>query len=701
MAREAFIKLGEALKNLQAIPAEEAVFDLSVEEVLIAARSVAINKELEEIHNEIAQEFKEKKTVAIDQVSYEKRQVRLARSWVLFNRLDKLKNELPESSDLTGFIERLSIEAKRISKESFLYLTKSNEVIVVPFSQLNTFSKPGGTINHVALHPDIYLPDGISLSEVQNASGSEQRWHDHKGTETTISLSNGVIVEACSSSGKIKETVNFGSMIRVPSEVFHRISNSNNDIPSADFTVKDPVLQLQKGFTLNNITSTQKVEVVLPMVDSSDWGSVFTHFYPGMHKKLELNEKGHVAFDENNSPRGVDKTYIRARVITLNPGKSSDPVGFDPIYPGFQVIHILPWPQAIPKGWNMEKAKEELKGVVRILCADGTIVERKFRGGDHLVLNGLKAKKFEIQNTSDRHILVFAVIDMMPAIEQLFERTYAQWIDGFVDDSQGKNLGNLKKSIEEVANKMVLNSEGELIRGRHGISLVSFFEKGKQQFAEEDSNMDTVLGDIRTELRGMAIASERKNLHMTISAPKHPGKERTSMEIAPRERYEITSQITKKIKEIKKQGIGPIKIKFKGISVTHSGMICMNGYPEIDGDQNLDKINILRRALGVTLSGKNIIIPSFYVSIATFFNNERINIEKINRLVEKYKDVTFGTLMFDELTLFQHEDDLLINGEVLMRTTLSNVSAIAVTENKGGAFDKRTMRKQECLDQSI
>ena len=49
----------------------------------------------------------------------------------------------------------------------------------------------------------------------------------------------------------------------------------------------------------------------------------------------------------------------------------------------------------------------------------------------------------------------------------------------------------------------------------------------------------------------------------------------------------------------------------------------------------------------------------------TVFNIDEDNVSKTQRLVKKYRDTEFGTLLVKTLDLFQHDDDLLIKGQVL------------------------------------
>ena len=201
------------------------------------------------VHDEIIAEYRQRRHRCIDAASYGRRSVRLRRAWELTQRLEDMKSKAQAGSPLRRWLAKMTVWGRKLHKESFLYLVK-DAVQVVPFEQLNRFrSIEDGTVvwrHQIALHPMLFLADGISISEVQNSAGATQRKHNHAQEERVISLAKNMVIQQLNGDGSVVQhevKAGFADMIQVSSRLFHRLVNPDSR-PSADFTLKTPLLQL-------------------------------------------------------------------------------------------------------------------------------------------------------------------------------------------------------------------------------------------------------------------------------------------------------------------------------------------------------------------------------------------------------------------------------------------------------------------------
>ncbi|MBU4342512.1 MAG: hypothetical protein KKG21_00705 [Candidatus Omnitrophica bacterium] len=424
--------------------------------------------ELYSMHKEALSVFNNRQNVPIDEKSREARLARLYEAFFILERLKKIYDTLSEEdSTIRKVLDHAIVQAKRFSKESFLYLADgSTPLSIIPFKQLTRFKdlRIDARHHHIALHPMMYLTDGISLSEVENPPLHAQNNHNHNDGEMTIALSGNIRVVEVNPHGEIEYTVPVGSIIKIPPKKLHRLTNPN-EFSTTDFTLKDPFIALQKGFTDAGASPFEHIEIISPVIEmlSDGRGKVLTHYYPAIAHELRINEEQQLVLDDNNLPVVQAETYVKVSVVYINPGQSSDVFGINPIYPGFQTVRIFPWSEKIEPGWDMDERIKELKGEITLIDAAGKELRTdKVSGGDIVILNKGErdaASGFRIKNTGNAQTLVFAVIQEMQqeerlseefleriTLSELFKNIYDLWKDGQLE-LKGKTLETVKSII--------------------------------------------------------------------------------------------------------------------------------------------------------------------------------------------------------------------------------------------------------------
>ena len=710
---QAVLKLAPDIKQkLGSIDtALESIEDLNLdeEEIILATEMLFLNEELDRIDKEVHGVFMERKNVAIDENSLELRKSRLVAAWQVALKIRDLREEVSTNSILKHWINKIAAKSLRVHHESFLYLASNPGVTVVPFSQLNRFGKGLDQIlNHqIALHQGKYLPDGISLSEAQSPPNFTQPLHEHKKAERSIMLSSKTNIETTQKEGDVlTQEVPFGYMVRVPENLTHRLANPE-DNSSPDITLKDPLLSLYKGFKLIERDTVDSVRIIKPKIEdmSNRQGQILTHYYPAMYSDLEFSERGQLQYDEDGDPKVKGKTYVRVRLVTLNPNEESDDLQVDSIYPNFQVVRVFPWAKDITGAWDIEKDTEKIQGETSFLDAKNESQKKTFKGGDLLVINSAEnesgIENLRIRNTSNEHVLMFAIVDKMPAddrnqdsflnglsLSERFENIYNLSVNDFLDAQKEEGIRKLRTNIAKGANIRVIDNTGQPIKNRPGISLVAYLGKEISQFKQKEGDLDELLEGIGGTLSEVARVSDKEDLHMTIGAFLHPDKKESApaSEIVQNERDELKKSFVEKLADEKIRSLGTIKVKFKGVSVSPNGRINILGYPEVDYSAEQDKVNILRSLLGLKYDSSPE-VPTFHISLATLFKIDDINYDRLKEIVKKYQGTEFGTLSVDLLTLLYHENDLLSDGKVLVARNIDGENhdeAMMSSERVGG-----------------
>ncbi len=339
----------------------------------------------------------------------------------------------PEIDDVRQRLLRAQWVARRLAKESFLFsLEDSSSITVVPFEQLNRFGERSRN-HHIALYPGLYLTDGLAISEAQNPKDHRQNNHLHDSQEMTVALSGDIRVARIGSDGKDIDVlaVPAGSMIKVAPNTLHRIDNPNKDAVSADFTIKAPLVQMQKAFEYSIDASPDAVKVIAPMEEvlDNDRGKILTYFYPGQAHLLDIDSKTQqMNLDSENMPQASGDAYFKVRVVYLRAGEKSDLFVANPVYDNFQAVRVFPWPEKIEPDWVLERDRENLTGQIEVLDQDLRPLKiSNFKGGDLLVIRGLQQQKednrvvsrFRITNSSGKSTLIFAVVEKMSDDDRL------------------------------------------------------------------------------------------------------------------------------------------------------------------------------------------------------------------------------------------------------------------------------------------
>jgi ADP-ribose pyrophosphatase YjhB (NUDIX family) len=321
---------------------------------------------------------------------------------------------------------RLQWTAKRISKESFLFsVSKTAPLVVVPFVQLNRFGEVARS-HHIALHDGLYLPDGLAISEQQNPKAHRQPNHSHHGQEMTVAISGDInVVRIGADKQDTVMPVPAGSMIKVAPDTLHRIDNPNKEAESADFTIKAPLVQLQKDFEYHEDPFSDGIRVIEPVVEQKDENAtVLRHYYPGMAHLLDLDpETKQMFFDQKSTPLDRGDAYVKVKLVYLKPGKDIDIHEMSAVYEGLQIVRVFPWPEKIWPGWDLDTSREQLTGRVEVFDRDHqSLSAADFKAGDLFVLrgkNGAIDGSFNVRNTSTEHTLIFAIAEKMTDEERL------------------------------------------------------------------------------------------------------------------------------------------------------------------------------------------------------------------------------------------------------------------------------------------
>jgi hypothetical protein len=256
-----------------------------------------------------------------------------------------------------------------------------------------------------------------------------------------------------------------------------------------------------------------------------------------------------------------------------------------------------------------------------------------------------------------------------------FNPTLERIYDGFISANvELPDLVDLKNFIAKA--KRMMNPDGTVVRDRYGISLVSFLKAPQygvhDQFQENDGNVAKVFSDLASLGSGVACVSAHNNLHMTIGAYVHADK-RGGVPNTPITATERQTAIFKANNGLKAVVAGPIRVHFRGISLTPNGRVCMLGYPESEPGVELgdDPVNQLRQRLGL-----NVGASSFHVSLMTLVNPDQLDLRQLQALIEKYRRIRFGTLTVAETSLVEHDNDLLDCARLLISTPLSSAQNV-------------------------
>ncbi|MFH2146065.1 MAG: glycosyltransferase [Candidatus Omnitrophota bacterium] len=390
-----------------------------------------IVKEIESLLSELSQLQEETKLLydkhvvaEIDKESFEERGKRLYRAYTILMRLKKIEKKGISDLKLSALVEKAILNAKRASKESFLYLTEEDNLLsVVPFNQMNRFGESDldQRHHHIGLHPMAYITDGLSISEVQNPPNHNQNDHYHDAPEMTIALSGKIHAVEVNKDGERTIEVPPGNIIQVPANKMHRIANPN-EYPTADFTVKNPFISLRKGVDIKGADSENSIVVIPPRKIekmSDNRGRILTHFYLDMPDKVFIDEDNKLVLDDLNDPIIMNRSDVKVRLVYLNPGKESDNFDINPVYDNFLPVRVFPWTEELNQDWNMEEDSKKITGKVELFDEDGiSLSQSNFHGGDLVIIRGSTkddgiVSGFKIRNTSKDKILVFAIIERM------------------------------------------------------------------------------------------------------------------------------------------------------------------------------------------------------------------------------------------------------------------------------------------------
>ncbi|MDP8264322.1 MAG: PEP/pyruvate-binding domain-containing protein [Candidatus Aceula lacicola] len=409
-----------------------------------------------------------------------------------------------ENTFLAFYREVLGHRGIMQGREAFLFLAK-DQVTIAPFNQLKAPRVPPNTEGvlvdvsseegrkkestrwarqYYPLHKGRRFADGIGVTEAENGRGMQQRWHVHETTqEFTTSICDNtqvrwarevnagektkmstrdnkeieVIVQGkdknkevieIEDNGKIikivvvaEKLVAFANMIAMPKSTFHTLKNTRTDVPSIDFTVKDPVTQIMKTFSPPEEVALGEPKILEPKKEENQWGTIYEHEYLSPYNtRLLINDFGQMAYelDEkgNPVPQMYDLAHMRLRIVEVKPGKTTDKFIFSSIYEDeqLQVVRIFPWPKQIPqdnpkdssKNWILDRDHSQIKAKINVYDAAGQeIVDGKVdaQGGDFILIDNSRrektARSFTITNNSENnHSLVFFFVEAAKSSDQ-------------------------------------------------------------------------------------------------------------------------------------------------------------------------------------------------------------------------------------------------------------------------------------------
>lgn len=461
--------------------------------------------ELSQLQEETKLLYEKQVTAGINQKTFIDRGERLFAAYKILMKLRDLKEKVGNDPKLIFLLEKAILNAKRASKESFLYLIKEHDLLaVVPFDQMNRFGENDlkQRHHHIGLHPMAYITDGISISEVQNPARHDQKNHYHDAQEMTIALSGCINVIEVNKDGERTIEVPPGSIIQVPVNKMHRIANPNN-YPTADFTIKNPFISLRKGVDIHGVDSEGSVVVVPPRkVEqmSGDRGRILTHFYPNMPDNLLIDGENQLVVDGSSDPIVKNKSNVKVRLVYLNPGKESDNFEINPVYDRFLPVRIFPWTEELNPNWNMEEDSKKIFGEVELFDEDGiSLLQSNFLGGDLVVIRGSTkddgiVSGFKIRNTSKDKILVFAIIERMSDAE-IKQNLHPE------EDVLGKKREVPSQSLDDGLIMYPLEGESGRETKERYVREIERLRQEKKIIAEEDqlAEMKSISSD---ELRG-------------------------------------------------------------------------------------------------------------------------------------------------------------------------------------------------------
>jgi len=438
---------------------------------LIRQRLEAWENELEDLFNTAVALSKTEKDLFVTEERRD-REKRYKRAFMIGEEIKGALNNLQpgRSAEIDEIRERLiraQWYAKRLSKE-FPLISLHKQVSVIPYEQLNRFGEgdTGGRNNHIGLYPGLYLTDGLALSEAQNPKGHKQNNHQHEGQELTIALYGDIRIARVGNDGKDREVlpVPAGYMIKISPNTVHRIDNPNKNTVSADFTIKSPLVQLQKSFEYTESSSAEAVRVIAPVAEelNDSRGKVFTYFYPGQAHILDVDPiTQQMNLNSNNLPHAKGDAYFKVKVIYLKAGMESDEIEIRPLYGNFQAIRVFPWPDEIGTDWVLEKDRKNLNGKIAIINQNSHVFENLyFEGGDLIVIRSQQsgqdnqvASRFKIKN-SGQGTLIFVMLERMEDDERLS----SNFLKTLTPSEKIQNLVSLSFSVLE-DHRGVVNGE--------------------------------------------------------------------------------------------------------------------------------------------------------------------------------------------------------------------------------------------------
>ncbi|HOU35887.1 MAG TPA: glycogen/starch synthase, partial [Candidatus Omnitrophota bacterium] len=202
--------------------------------------------------------------------------------------------------------------------------------------------------------------------------------------------------------------VPFGYVVRTPAEYIHTIRNINKEIASIDWTFKDLYLQV---FKVQGGGEAQGAPQILPPeIENGDGWELYTHILDHMIATIKTDKDGLPLFakDEDGIHNPVADKIIDVvfKMIAVKPGKETKVFDFAQLYPGLQIVRIMPWPKNIGGDWNMAAERSKLKALLTVIKARGPPeVIPDILGGSQIVLNNNDQVNtitgFKIKNTSD------------------------------------------------------------------------------------------------------------------------------------------------------------------------------------------------------------------------------------------------------------------------------------------------------------
>jgi hypothetical protein len=413
--RERLHRMGEALLYRGVLISPGDVFDMPSDDVLLAASAL----DRERLLGALAAESEGDRHLSIDVHSRRRRHERLRSGWAVSEELCALSQKAAPTSRLGRWLLQLLYQSRCVHSESVMPLVRSQGLTVVPYQEVNRFKSPeNGTLvsrHQVALHSGTYNTDGISLSEALTPPRAAQREHDHFRDERVIVLGSSATIEEWDLDGpRARLEAHFGEMIFVERGVFHRISNTS-PLPTADCTVKEPYLQLQKGRVPGSSNRADKIRILRPEVSEHSWGRILVHDSGELTAAIALDGRGMPLLDPDGLPLIVRPLRVRTRICVICPGALSGPVGFRPWRSDWQTVRVFPWSCPITEGWDVDRDAERLGGEVMAFDSQGRVMATSgFRGGDVIVFRahrGRMAAAFAVWNRSDSLGLVVAVVD--------------------------------------------------------------------------------------------------------------------------------------------------------------------------------------------------------------------------------------------------------------------------------------------------